>query len=402
MFSHRFTTAISIGEMKMANPTVFESSLRQIVNTEGKEIIFDPVRLRAAMKDLGIRVRDIKLTWLITNDYKDDFKKCLNGGDAEIHMVSETIHDECSVPESEIFKKITLLRDIVNDSTNGKQSSSEMPNNAETSDIEGDCQILDDEIRSKGKCGKELEWIVTKDRKLIITGSGQMDDYLDPDDANSPKEKTAPWKEYSIKTISLSRGLTNIGDYAFYRCKMVSTISIPESVETIGAYAFYKCRSLESIDIGPNVTEIKDFAFGKCTSLANIAISDSVETIGNQAFYGCYGLIEIVIPDSVETIGNQAFYGCSELTKASIGRSVETIGNQAFYGCSKLVKVSIGRSVETIGNQAFYGCRNVVSITVPLSIETIGKDAFDSHIIIYLPKEAPVSSPIGGKYIHRY
>ena len=69
---------------------------------------------------------------------------------------------------------------------------------------------------------------------------------------------------------------------------------IPDSVTEIGAYAFYRCRSLKEAHIPDSVTEIGAHAFWGCTSLKEVHIPNSVTEIGERAFDDCTSVHFIV------------------------------------------------------------------------------------------------------------
>ncbi len=122
----------------------------------------------------------------------------------------------------------------------------------------------DDYYDDCGWCGDNLFWeFDSSTGKVVITGSGDMYDY-DPDWEN-------PWVECEIasqvKEVSLPRGLTRIGDYAFYSCTALTSINLPSSVKTIGEGAFEQCQSLVSLYLPKNVTLIDAYAFTGCTKL---------------------------------------------------------------------------------------------------------------------------------------
>ena len=115
-----------------------------------------------------------------------------------------------------------------------------------------------------GWCGDNLFWeFDSSTGKVVITGSGDMYDY-DPDWEN-------PWVECEIasqvKEVSLPRGLTRIGDYAFYNCTALTSINLPSTVKTIGEGAFEQCQSLVSLYLPKNVTLIDAYAFTGCAKL---------------------------------------------------------------------------------------------------------------------------------------
>ncbi|MCQ2960434.1 MAG: leucine-rich repeat protein [Bacteroidales bacterium] len=142
----------------------------------------------------------------------------------------------------------------------------------------------------------------------------------------------------------------------------IKSVTIPKTVTSIGDYAFYGCNSLESVTIPDNVTSIGDYAFYGCSNLTNVTIPDNVTSIGKYAFYGCNSLNSVTIGESVTSIGYYAFDGCSSLESVTIPDNVTSIGGYAFYGCDSLNSVTIGKSVTSIGIFAFYGCSNLDTI----------------------------------------
>ncbi len=179
-----------------------------------------------------------------------------------------------------------------------------------------------------------------------------------------------------LTKITIPNSVTIIGSYAFNGCSGLTEITIPNGVTTIGSYAFYRCSGLTEITIPSSVTEIWEGAFYLCSGLTKITIPNSVTKIGHVAFYLCSGLTEITIPSSVTTIGENVFSGCSGLTNITISNGVTAIGKNEFSGCSGLTEIKIPNSVTTIGEGAFYGCSGLTKITIPNSVTTIGEHAF--------------------------
>lgn len=243
-----------------------------------------------------------------------------------------------------------------------------------------------------GNCGDNLLWFLYTDGELVISGTGNMDNYGGWD---------APWY-YKISSyineVTICNGVESIGDFAFNFCTNLTNVTIPNSVTTIGTYAFSCCENLTDIVIPKNVTDISAGTFSGCASLANVTINNSVTSIGNSAFSGCAftsitipekvtdisagtfsgctKLANVTIHNNVTSIGDYAFNGCTSLTDITIPNSVINIGESSFDSCSALKSIKIGNSVTTIGNEAFNECVSLETVTIPDSVTKIGKSAF--------------------------
>lgn len=89
--------------------------------------------------------------------------------------------------------------------------------------------------------------------------------------------------------------ITKIADYGFANTN-ITKLAIPEGYTDIGAYAFDRCRNLTTIEI-----------------------SDTVKTIAQGAFSGCTGYTNtLYIPNGVTFIGDRCFELCSSLTVVSV------------------------------------------------------------------------------------
>ncbi|MBQ7251141.1 MAG: leucine-rich repeat protein [Kiritimatiellae bacterium] len=170
--------------------------------------------------------------------------------------------------------------------------------------------------------------------------------------------------------------VTEIGDYAFYRCGGLKSVTIPNSVTNIGTYAFSKCNNLTQITIPNSVKGIGSHAFYECEYLTQITIPNSIRSIGDGAFNGCKGLRKITIPNSVVNIGSGTFALCNGLTNVTIPNSVTYIGSAAFSFCTGLKSMTIPDSVRSIGESAFNECIGLRSLAIPNSVTNIGQYTF--------------------------
>ena len=251
-----------------------------------------------------------------------------------------------------------------------------------------------DDLYGKGACGEDVNWVMTADGMLTISGTGAM---TDCDSFGDP----APWKicRQYIKSAVIGSGVTSIGKYAFYCCEALTSVTIPDTVTVIGddafrgcsrlsgmtipdtvtgigSYAFYNCSSLPSVTIPDGVTTISESAFEGCSRLSSVTIPDSVTSIGKSAFRDCCKLTGLTIPDNVTSIGDHAFNGCNGLTSVTLPTSVTRISAGMFYNCWALSNVTIPNGVTSIGDSAFGNCTDLSSVTIPDSVTTIGRDAF--------------------------
>ena len=192
--------------------------------------------------------------------------------------------------------------------------------------------------QTSGKDGN-ITWRLTEDGTLYIEGKGDMPDYYHSEEA--------PWSDFKINKAIVGKGLTSIGDFAFYKCSSLSSIELPEELTSIGVGALESCSSLTSIELPEGVTSIGHWAFCDCSSLSSIKIPEGVTSIGDGAFWGCSSLSSIKIPEGVTSIGPYAFYRCSSLSSIEIPGNVSEIGYCVFEGCELL------KSVYFKGNKPF-------------------------------------------------
>lgn len=175
--------------------------------------------------------------------------------------------------------------------------------------------------------------------------------------------------------------------------KVDSEFVIPNTVTEICNYAFFRCSNLTKVTIPGSVTYIGVNTFRFCSGLTELTLPNSLTTVEEYAFSGCNGLTELVIPNSVTSVGNYAFSNCNALTKLTIGNSLKSIGEWAFYLCRSLTEVTIPSSVTEIGVSAFRECSGLTSVTIPGSVTSIGEYAFDRCNLtsVYYEAENPIA-----------
>ena len=241
----------------------------------------------------------------------------------------------------------------------------------------------EEEELPSGICGEDLAWRLEEEEegsgtfRLVITGSGTMEDY-EADYSGDAPVYTAPWFAYkdSIRSLSLPEEITGIGNYAFAGLDQLESAVIPESVTELGTDIFRDCTSLESANIPENITEIPDGMFAGCEKLKMIAIPDSVSSIGSLAFNGCKALADPELPENLTKLGSGAFSGCESIEKITVPESVKELPPFVFDGCKNLKQIKLPDRMEKIGARAFRDCENLAAISIPAGIREIPAAAF--------------------------
>ncbi len=210
-----------------------------------------------------------------------------------------------------------------------------------------------------GTCGENLTWKLYTNGELVISGTGDMNNYTKYI-MNDISLCGVPWYSVKdkIKTVTIGDDITSIGDFAFVDCINLKGIAIPDTITSIGRNAFSGCSSLTSIAIPDRVTNIGSYAFSGCSSLTSISIPDSVTSIGTHAFEYCSKLQSIVIPDGITRIEDYTFQYCYGLKNVTIPVSVTNIGYWAFAACVGIESANYAGSSErwknvTVGSENY-------------------------------------------------
>ncbi len=203
-----------------------------------------------------------------------------------------------------------------------------------------------------GSCGNGVTWTLS-DGNLTVSGNGAMYDY--------GELNKAPWMKYadSIRSVTVSDGVTKIGSFAFYQLQNLTAVTIADTVQEIGNYAFLACPSLVVLDLGKGIKTIGQSAFELCTALKGVRLPNSLQTLRFQAFYRCESLLSIIIPASVTTMESTVFAYCTSLCTAVVHAGISELPHWTFYGCTALESVTITENITTLGAEAFKDCDNL-------------------------------------------
>ncbi len=240
-------------------------------------------------------------------------------------------------------------------------------------------------ILGYGECGENVIWEFNNRYTLIISGTGEMENYK----LNGPN---SPWyavREY-IRTVVVSEGVTSIGDFAFRDCTELKTVTIPDSVTKMGDYAFSNCRKLVSLTLPNELETIGKNAFRDCAVLEALVFPETLTSIGENAFYKCRALKEMVIPNSVTSMGQDTFIYCSNLEKVTLSKSMEIVRTGTFKETA-LRELRVPSSIRTFSDGAFSGC------TAELEVYTLYSEEEWNNLRIGTDNDALVNAKMNYK-----
>ena len=139
------------------------------------------------------------------------------------------------------------------------------------------------EITAGGSCGSSASWVLYSDGTLSIQGTGAL--------SNPSSAGAVAWAAYreSIRSVDIAAGITNLPDFAFYRCSSLTEVRFADDsqVTTIGGSAFSGCASLRALILPGHVKTVYGNAFRDCANLQTLALPDSLTYMSGNVLRGC-------------------------------------------------------------------------------------------------------------------
>jgi len=203
----------------------------------------------------------------------------------------------------------------------------------------------------------------------------------------------APVSDGGVENLALPESLNGgeyvIDSYAFSQRNDIETVTITCGVKEIRENAFFNCENLREVYVGECVERIKYGVFRECEKLAKLVVPFTGERAGGEGvayigywFAGIEGNVvspprslKAVEVTSGTKIYKDAFYNCDYIESIKIPAEVTEICEQAFFGCSGIASFDFPPSLEIIGDFAFMGAR-FKSFDIPQTVKHIGKGAF--------------------------
>lgn len=175
---------------------------------------------------------------------------------------------------------------------------------------------------------------------------------------------------YQVNGVSMSEGITSIGEALFYDMQTLSEVTIPSTITEIRVSAFENCRKLKMIHFVAN---------------------SQLQTIGDWAFYNCHNLRSLTLPEGVTNVGDAAFYGCNYLTEITLPSTMKKVADNAFALCPRMQKMYVNALVPpTIEEKTFEDVDRATPVFVPRgTMERYQADQYWSEFFNMAEYDAP-------------
>ena len=180
-----------------------------------------------------------------------------------------------------------------------------------------------------------------------------------------------------VEKVTLPEGMEVVS--GFDGCTNLVWVDIPKSTKKIDNYAFYQCENLQSISLPKGLVEIGDGAFEQCISLTQITIPNTVKVLEQRAFYRCESLSKVTLSKNLTVIQDATFEYCESLKSIKIPGKVKRINEDAFSSCDNLKKITLPNSLVAI-EKAAISC-NITQITIPKNVVYLGNGAVCSPVL---------------------
>ena len=115
---------------------------------------------------------------------------------------------------------------------------------------------------------------------------------------------------------------------------------------------------LRTLHIGGGVEQIGENAFFGCRMLTVLTLERGLDRIGEAAFAGCEGLTQVTMPWGTGSVGRMAFFGCSNYPDCTF-MSWDMPTGELCPKCGKyLVTSKDGKSVRCSSRDCSYTVKN--------------------------------------------
>lgn len=279
---------------------------------------------------------------------------------------------------------------------------------------------------------EKLTYNVLEDGSIAIVDCDKSieNDYIIPEVIDGKEVKVIQNNAFSkctnLESITIPKGVYNVGSLAFSGCNSLKNFNVvesnlsfaskdgvlfskdmkkiviypkakedskyvvPDGVEVIEQRAFNGSNNLKEIKFSSSLKNISDYAFCYCTNIESFEIPENVENITKWSFWSCSKLKAINVTQNNNNFSSQdgilfdknkttlvKFPSGNEKTQYNIPESVKKVEPYAFCYCANLVSVTLPDSVTDLGKYTFYYCINLENIRLSENISYVGECLFE-------------------------
>ena len=196
-----------------------------------------------------------------------------------------------------------------------------------------------------------------------------------------------------VTTLTISKGVTHIGDQNVMSGKDLTKISLPDTLEVIGRRNFYQMDVLTEVTVPGNVAYVGSDCFSSCKELTKVTFKGVCPTFGNNVFKNASADLVVYVPSSqidaytaalpegisIKSSGKKVVNSTLKVTSKDFAFDKETgaiTGYTGKVGCFTIPAKIDGTPVKTIGKNAFFKNPFIAAVTIPEGVESIEQSAF--------------------------
>ncbi|MDY4254585.1 MAG: leucine-rich repeat protein [Oscillospiraceae bacterium] len=255
----------------------------------------------------------------------------------------------------------------------------------------GNESTAEDSVVDSGSCGadgSDVHWTFYESGKLVISGTGAMEDYDfdEPpvrDTDNPPEEPLTeePLTEEPSTDGAVPSPVSAVESAAVAEDSEHGEKSVKLSIGSIAA-AFAQKSPLAVLNDGEASGDAEVEPYSEDGSDSAVPDpeqpTEPTEEVKKKTpwFDYTYRVKEVVVEEGITHIGDLAFAFFVELTKISLPQSLIGIGIGSFAYCFKLESIPLPENLEEIGNTAFFSALSVKVLDLPQSLKKLGGAAF--------------------------
>ena len=183
-----------------------------------------------------------------------------------------------------------------------------------------------------------------------------------------------------ITSVTISNGVTSVGDFAFNSCSNLKILIFPDSVTYMGSNVFTQCENIETLRLSANANPAYRGQFGGLKNLKTLyipSIASGTEMLGDFFDNGDGTKVYQYPFDNNTAYTRYIPTNLKDITVAS-----GAIHNGFFSGCSMVEKVTFGKEISSYGKNMFranIGIKELVFEQYPFDENSEAEDTSYSH-----------------------